>query len=103
VSTAIAARTGSIGVAAEPLEAHVDAVMSRAVAMACAQTERRMGPPRHFSQWMAYLPGTSLDTVFREDAATALAALREALVKRWLAVIRELVAWERSQKKRRAC
>jgi hypothetical protein len=73
-------------------EAHVDAVMSRAVAV--LSSDRLCRP---LTRWMAYLPGTALPTVWREDSTAALSALRVALIKAWLPTIRELLMWERGR------
>lgn len=73
-------------------DAHVDAVMSRAVAV--RSSDRLL---RHHERYMAYLPGTALPTVWREDAASALDALRTELVKAWLPTVRSLLMWERCE------
>lgn len=78
-----------------PLESHVDKVMSRAVTHA---TDGRFHGV--LQRWVAYLPGTALMTVWREDAAEALAALRAELVRQWVPTLRELMVWHREQQRR---
>ena len=66
-----------------PLSSHVDAVMARAVVTDFSS--RTSG-----SRWCAYLPGSSVWSVWRDDSTEALAGLRELVVKDWLEVLREL-------------
>ncbi len=82
-----------------PRPSDVDAIMARSVVQRsdavmeimarAAGLEANFRAPQQ-QRWYAYLPGTLLPTVWRDDHAAALGALRELLVKRWLPTLREL-------------
>jgi hypothetical protein len=80
-----------------PRADHLDRVMERAEI-----TQMTAPGTRHFGKWMAFLPGTSLETIFREDAASALAALRTEVEANWLPILRELKLHETAKAQRGA-